>query len=163
MTTEPDLPRAAPKARYEEIVRRFRGAVMFHRDFHVIRETLTEGFVDHFAPPWDPPGRAGVEHRFGQAADALTTERVEVLTSVCEGTILAQAIALHLRHTGSFMGLPPTGRQLVIGGSNTFRFEGWRIAEHWGVFDVAKIPDLLAGEPGSTGGWSSMWDRSPAE
>ena len=38
-----------------------------------------------------------------------------------------------------------------------FRFEGDRIAEHWGVFDVAKIPDLLAAAPGMRGGWASMW------
>jgi predicted SnoaL-like aldol condensation-catalyzing enzyme len=104
-----------------------------------------------------------VEHRFDHAADVLTTRKVEVLVSVCEGEILSQAILLHFEHTGDFMGIPPTGRQFAIGGSNTFRFHEGRIAEHWGVFDVAKIPDILAGEPGATGGWSSMWDRPEAQ
>jgi predicted SnoaL-like aldol condensation-catalyzing enzyme len=123
---------------------------------------LTPDFVDHFAPPWDPPGRGGVEHRFDHAADVLTTRGIDVLVSVCEGEILSQAIMIHFEHTGDFMGIPPTGKRFSIGGSNTFRFENGRIAEHWGVFDVAKIPDLLAGEPGAVGGWSSMWDRPEA-
>ncbi|WP_405641386.1 ester cyclase [Streptomyces uncialis] len=149
---------AQRKSTYEETVRRFRGAVLFTHEYSVIQDVLTPDFVDHFAPPWDPPGREGVAHRFGQAADALTTRRVEVVVSVCEGDILAQAIELHFEHTGEFMGLPPTGRAFTIGGSNTFRFREGRIAEHWGVFDVAKIPDLLAAAPGPEGGWSSMWE-----
>jgi predicted ester cyclase len=82
---------------------------------------------------------------------------VEILVSVCEGHVLSQAILLHFEHTGDFMGLPPTGRRFAIGGSNTFRFQGRKIAEHWGVFDVAKIPDILAAKPGLNGGWESMW------
>ncbi|MCC3778618.1 ester cyclase [Streptomyces sp. UNOB3_S3] len=166
--TERHTAAADRKSAYEETVRKFRGAVLFTHDFSAISEVLTPDFVDHFAPPWDPPGREGVAHRFGQAAEALTTRRVEVLTSVCEGDVLAQAILLHFEHTGAFMGLPPTGRAFAIGGSNTFRFRDGRIAEHWGVFDVAKIPDLLGGPapggaaPGGAGGWSSMWPGAPA-
>jgi len=146
------------KKQYEETVRRFRGAVLFHQDFDAIHEVLAADFVDHFAPPWDPPGREGVAHRFEQAAAALTTTKVDVLVSVCEGDVLSQAIELHFEHTGEFMGIPASGARFKIGGSNTFRFADGRIAEHWGVFDVAKIPDLLAGQAGNAGGWSSMWE-----
>jgi hypothetical protein len=155
MTSEITEP--SKKDEYEAIVRRFRGAVLFKKDFAAVHEILTPDFVDHFAPPWDPPGREGVEFRFGQAADALTTRKVEILVSVCQGDVLSQAILLHFEHTGEFMGIPPTGRTFAIGGSNTFRFRNDRVAEHWGVFDVAKIPDLLAAEPGLGGGWASMW------
>jgi predicted SnoaL-like aldol condensation-catalyzing enzyme len=147
------------KEEYEETVRAFRKAVLLDNDLTAVQKVLAPGFVDHFAPPWDPPSRDGVAHRFDHANQALTTTKVEVLVSVCEGDILAQAILLHFEHTGHFMGIPPTGKRFEIGGSNTFRFSDGRIAEHWGVFDVAKIPDLLAGEPGAPGGWSSMWDR----
>lgn len=156
---ESGLGAAHRKSKYEETVKRFRRAVLFDKDFTRIYEVLTPDFVDHFAPPWDPPGRQGVEHRFDHAADVLTTRKVEVLVSICEGDILSQAILLRFQHTGDFMGIPATGRTFEIGGSNTFRFREGRIAEHWGVFDVAKIPDILAGKPGMVGGWSSMWDR----
>jgi predicted SnoaL-like aldol condensation-catalyzing enzyme len=145
------------KREFERIVNRFRRAVIFKQDFTPIYEVLTPDFIDHFAPPWDPPGREGVEHRFDHAADALTTRKVEVLVSVCEDDVLSQTILLHFEHTGEFMGIPATGRTFTIGGSNTFRFRDGKIAEHWGVFDVAKIPDLLNANPGVKGGWASMW------
>ncbi len=145
------------KGQREETVRRFRGAVLFSKDFAAIEEVLVPEFVDHFAPPWDPPGRSGVAHRFDQAASALTTTKVDVLVSVCEGNFLAQAIELHFVHSGDFMGIPATGKSFAVGGSNTFRFDGNRIVEHWGVFDVAKIPDLLREAQGAPGGWASMW------
>jgi predicted SnoaL-like aldol condensation-catalyzing enzyme len=151
------------KREYEQVVTRFRNAVIFKKDYTRIYEVLTTDFVDHFAPPWDPPGRQGVESRFDHAADALTTRKVEVLVSVCEGDILSQAILLHFEHTGEFMGIPATGRRFAIGGSNTFRFQDGKIAEHWGVFDVAKIPDILAPQPGATGGWASMWGDARPE
>jgi predicted SnoaL-like aldol condensation-catalyzing enzyme len=149
---------ARRKREYERTVNRFRRAVLFEKDYSLIFEVLTPDFVDHFAPPWDPPGRQGVEHRFDHAEEALTTRRVEILVSVCEGDVLAQAILLHFEHTGEFMGIPATGHKFAIGGSNTFRFRDGKIAEHWGVFDVAKIPDILTAKPGHLGGWSSMWD-----
>lgn len=145
------------KREYEEIVNRFRDAVLFKRSFAVLHEVLTPDFVDHFAPPWDPSGKEGVRRRVDQAADALTAHKLDVLVSVCEGDVLSQAILLHFEHTGDFMGIPPTGRQFAIGGSNMFRFRNGRIAEHWGVFDVAKIADMLGPEPGLGGGWMSMW------
>jgi predicted SnoaL-like aldol condensation-catalyzing enzyme len=151
------------KARREETIRRFRGAVLFTKNFSAIEEVLAPEFVDHFAPPWDPPGRNGVAHRFGQAADALTTTKVEVLVSIAEGDFLAQAIQLHFVHSGEFMGMPATGKHFAIGGSNTFRFDGDQIVEHWGVFDVAKIPDLLRGTEGGEDGWSAMWSASQNE
>jgi len=146
------------KRSFEKTVTRFRAAVLFENDLEKVFEVLAPGFVDHFAPPWDPPSREGVGHRFDHANKVLTTNRVEVLVSVCEGDILSQAILLHFEHTGPFMGIPATGKKFEIGGSNTFRFSQGRIAEHWGVFDVAKIPDLIGGGRGATGGWSSMWD-----
>jgi predicted SnoaL-like aldol condensation-catalyzing enzyme len=146
------------KQRYEETIRRFRGAVLFTQDYDAIREILTEDFVDHFAPPWDPPGREGVEYRFAQAATALKTERIEILTSICEGDVLSQAILIHFQHTGEFLGIGPTGQRFAIGGSNTFHFRGDRIAEHWGVFDVAKIPDLLGAGLSYQGSWSTIWE-----
>lgn len=149
------------KREYERTVNQFRDAVLFRKDYTLIYEVLTPDFVDHFAPPWDPPGRQGVEHRFDHAEEALTTRKVEILVSICEGDVLAQAILLHFEHTGEFMGIPATGRKFAIGGSNTFRFRDGKIAEHWGVFDVAKIPDIITANPGHIGGWSSMWDGGP--
>lgn len=139
----------------EQTVYKFRDAVFRKHDFAAVQDVLTEDFVDHFAPNYDPDGRDGVGVRFAQAQDAFETERLEVMTSVFEEPVLSQAVKIHFHHVGEFMGLAPTGKRFWIGGSNTFVFQGDRIAEHFGVFDVAKIPDILA--PGGSAGWREMW------
>lgn len=146
------------KKDYENIVDAFRGAIIFNRDASIIPEILTSDFVDQFAPSADPEGTKGVAYRFRQAQNALTTERVEVMTSICEGNVLSQTIKIHFVHTGEFMEIPPTNKKFWVGGSNTFIFRGRKISEHLGVFDVAKIPDLIA--EGVTGGWQSMWEKA---
>ena len=152
----------ATTGRFEDIVTAFRKRAFIQRDFDAIGEYLTSDFVDHFAPPWDPPGTEGVRRRFAQAATAFQTTQVEILHSMSKGDVLMQAIRIHLRHTGEFMGQPATGREITIGGFDAFQFRGTKLAAHWGVYDVSRIPDLLGMTPGlydskPSPSWASMW------
>jgi predicted ester cyclase len=154
----------ATTRRLEEIVTTFRKKAFIQRDFDAIDEHLTSDFIDHFAPPWDPPGVEGVKRRFGQAASAFQTTQVEVVLSMSKGSVLMQAIRIHLRHTGEFMGLPASGREITIGGFDAFEFRGTKLAAHWGVYDVSRIPDLLGMTPAllnskPSASWASMWSH----
>jgi predicted ester cyclase len=147
---------------YEEVVGAFRQKAFIERQFDAIEEYLTKDFVDHFAPPWDLPGWAGVRHRFRQAAEAFHTTKVVILHSMRKGEILMQAIEIHLKHTGEFMGLPASGQDVMIGGFDAFEIRDGKIAAHWGVYDVSRIPDLLSLAPGDGThnrqvSWASMW------
>jgi hypothetical protein len=151
-------------SRFENLVSQFRLKAFIQRDFSAIDQHLTADFVDHFAPPWDPPGTEGVRRRFTQAAQAFLTTQVEVLHSLSKDDILMQAIQIHLRHTGDFMGIPATNRDLVIGGFDAFQIRGNQLAAHWGVYDVSRIPDLLGLTPGlpadgNSPSWATMWER----
>lgn len=147
----------------ENLVTEFRKRAFLAQDLSAIDQCLTPDFVDHFAPSWDPPGIEGVRRRFSQAAQAFQTKQVEIVHSIRKGKILMQAIRIHLRHTGDFMGIPPTGKDLTIAGFDAFEFRGEKLAAHWGVYDVSRIPDLLGmgasapqTQPGSPS-WSNMW------
>ena len=39
-------------------------------------------------------------------------------------------------HTGDFMGLPPTGNEVVVAGNAIHRFRDGKIVESWDVFDA---------------------------
>jgi predicted ester cyclase len=145
------VPRTALK---EDVVKAFRKRAFIERDLSAIDDYLIPGFVDHFAPPDDAPGRDGVRTRFAMAADGFHTEKVEVLLQFERDDLLIQVIEIHMRHTGDFMGLAPTGKQIVIGGFDAFRVIDGRLHEHWGVYDVAKLPDALGLSPAS---WGQMW------
>jgi predicted ester cyclase len=151
-----------PIGPYERVVSQFRQRAFLKGDLRAVDEYLTSDFVDHFAPPWDPPGIEGVRLRFAQAAQAFETTDVEIVHSMKKGHVLMQAIRIHMKHIGDFMGLPATGRAIVIGGFDAFEFRVDKLAGHWGVYDVSRIPDLLGLTPGlpspeATPSWAAMW------
>lgn len=150
---------------YEQTVTEFRERAFINRDLTAIDDCLSPDFVDHFAPQWDLPGKEGVRQRFGQAANGFHTTRVEVLHSMRQNDILMQAIRIHMKHTGMFMGLAPTGKDIWIGGFDAFQVRDGKLAAHWGVYDVARIPDLLgigatAANPQNANSWASMWNST---
>lgn len=154
--------------RLEELVTQFRLRAFVRRDLSAIDELLTPDFVDHFAPPWDPPGREGVRRRFGQAAMGFHTTRVEIVHSMSRGNVLMQAILIHMKHTGDFMGLAPTNREFAIGGFDAFEVRDGKLAAHWGAYDVSRIPDLLGMTPALAGqqpppSWATMWEGNGAQ
>jgi predicted SnoaL-like aldol condensation-catalyzing enzyme len=150
---------------YEELATEFRVRAFVERDLTAIDEYLVDDFVDHFAPQWDLPGKEGVRQRFGQAAGGFHTLKVEIVHSMSKGNVLMQAIRIHMKHTGHFMGRPATGREFWIGGFDAFEIRDGKLAAHWGVYDVARIPDLLglaarAEEPEAANSWASMWSSA---
>ena len=46
-------------------------------------------------------------------------------------------------HRGNFMGIAPTGRRVAFAGMTIIRFEGDKIAERWGLSDMAGLRQQL--------------------
>ncbi len=50
-------------------------------------------------------------------------------------------------HSGEFMGIPATGKEVKISGIDITRFENGQSAEHWGQWDVAGMMVQLGVAP----------------
>jgi hypothetical protein len=50
---------------------------------------------------------------------------------------------LHARHSGTFMGIPPTNRDVVIPGMEVVRIRDGKIAEHWGIYDFLRTAEEI--------------------
>ena len=50
---------------------------------------------------------------------------------------------MYCTHTGSYLGLEPTNRRIVITYLDMARLEDGKIIEEWAEFDVAAILDKL--------------------
>lgn len=104
------------------------------------RELLAEGYVDHDIPGVGEGGRdqlidavLAVRAAFPDIAPALDQVLVD-------GSFVAVRVQARGRHSGTpFMGVPPSGREILWREQHVFRCEEGRIAEHWGVFDVHAI------------------------
>jgi predicted ester cyclase len=51
-------------------------------------------------------------------------------------------------HRGSFQGIPPTGKPLMMTGITVFRIEDGKIIEEWSESDVLGLPQQMGAIPG---------------
>jgi predicted SnoaL-like aldol condensation-catalyzing enzyme len=111
-----------------------------------LRAHLTEDFVDHAAMVGDPPGFEGVQMRFSAWASAFEDADEENIEMVGENDILAVLYDLHAKHTGNFLGVEPTNREVVIPGIEFVRIRDGKIAEHWGIYDFLTTAEEIGAD-----------------
>jgi len=53
----------------------------------------------------------------------------------------------HGTHTGSIMGIPPSGRDVTVSGTDIYRFAGGRIVEEWAQPDLFGLLQQIGALP----------------
>jgi predicted ester cyclase len=66
---------------------------------------------------------------------------VEILDQVAEGDLVTTRKAIHATHSGDFMGIPPTGKKVIINVIDIIRLREGKYVEHWGM---SNIPEVIA-------------------
>ena len=61
---------------------------------------------------------------------------VQVLDQYEDGDTIVTRATFSGTHSGTFAGIPATGKTFSVEGIDIIRFEGEKMAEHWGQFDV---------------------------
>lgn len=116
------------------IVRRFNEDVISKGDAIAAREMFDDEFVNRSAPPGGDPGPGGMIRTFKEVLrPALEGMRVEVLDEVAEGDKVTTRKRILGRHTGTLLGVAPTGRNVSIDVIDIVRLRDGRYLEHWGV------------------------------
>jgi predicted ester cyclase len=67
---------------------------------------------------------------------------------IAEGDYVSSRYTMRVTHTGIFMGIPATGKQLVAKGCDVRRIEDSRIAEVWDFPDTLGLMTQLGAIPG---------------
>jgi steroid delta-isomerase-like uncharacterized protein len=107
------------------------------RNLAVFTEIFTGDVVYRSSNLADIQGIDGVRHLYTTLGSAFPDFRFTVL-----GEILAQGDLVMARwtfagtHMGEWMGVPPTGRRITIGGTTTMKLAAGRIAEHDADWDA---------------------------
>ena len=68
---------------------------------------------------------------------------LEVLDSSADEAMVAQRILFTGTHTGTFRGLPPTGRKVRFSGLEINRMVDGKVAEHWFQLDAVTLFEQL--------------------
>ena len=104
-------------------------------DFAALEAVIDPEVVNHDLPPGAPNGFEGVRQTIAMLRDAFSEQRYEVHHVIGEGDTVVIDATMHGRHTGSFLGIPPTGREVALRSIHIVRYRDGLEVETWALSD----------------------------
>jgi predicted ester cyclase len=104
-------------------------------DVAALAEVVHPDCVNHEAPPGAPQGLEGMTQNMLMLKRAFSDRHYEIHQVIGEGDTVVIHCTFSGRHTGEFMGLPPTNRPFAFRQIHIVRFEDGKGVEHWAVRD----------------------------
>jgi steroid delta-isomerase-like uncharacterized protein len=99
-------------------------------------EVFAPDVLIHIPLPVSSTGVGALKALFAMLHDAFPDLHITVEDTIAEGDKVVGRNSLTGTHLGDYMGVSPTGKQVVYTEIFIFRFADGRIAEIWGVVDV---------------------------
>lgn len=118
-------------------LQRFYEEVVGKGNFALVDELAAPHFLDHNPAPGQAPGAEGIRQFFMALRAAVTGLRVSIEHLVSEGDKVAAHVTMRGKHTGELMGIPPSGKDVVMRVSDVVRIENGKAVERWGVEDMS--------------------------
>lgn len=138
MSTEANTALEANKA----LVRRLYEEVFNDRRLEVVDELAAEDYEEHDPLPGQGAGREGLKQRVTMLVEGLSP-RFTLHDVIAEADRVVVRWTNDATHSGTFLGIPPTGRTCSVAGIDIYRLDGNRIAEHWHVVDQLSMLQQL--------------------
>ena len=121
------------------VVRRFFEEANDQARIELLDELTTEDIVFHTPAPIGTPGRAGLRQLLGFFRAAFPIQHTEIHALIAEDDLVVAHHTHYATNDGSFMGMPPTGREVVVQGLEIFRIADGRIVEFWHHDDMLSL------------------------
>jgi len=110
------------------------------------KELVAPGVINHSAPPGSSTGPDGMIHFLQNILKSGFPDlKVEILDQVAEKDLVSTRKVFYATHTGMFMNIPPTGRQVVINVIDIIRLKNGQYVEHWGMSNLSEIIAVISG------------------
>lgn len=138
MSTEASTALEANKA----LVRRLYEEVFNGRRLEVVDELAAEDYEEHDPLPGQGGGREGLKQRVTMLVEGLSP-RFTLHDVIAEADRVVVRWTNNATHSGTFLGVPPTGHTCSVAGIDIYRLDGNRIAEHWHVVDQLSMLQQL--------------------
>lgn len=120
-------------------------------DWSVLDEFVAEDVVVHHP---QLPGVTADREGIKQAAEIFrqaTPGRHEIGLQVAEDDLVVSYIVARGVHAGELLGIPPTGKPVETEGIAIHRIVDGKIAEYWGVTNVAQVLQQVGALPAPPG------------
>lgn len=99
-----------------------------------LEQFLHPGYTDHSLPPGLPPDSTGLKQWIALTHGSFQPETI-INEQVAEPGKSIIRITMHMKHTGLWRGIAPTGQTVSIPGYRCFRLQDNRIIEHRALID----------------------------
>ena len=121
------------------------------QDPSVFDELISSDYVGYDpALPEPIRGPQGAKNNFKQYSDAFEGAHITVKDQIAEGDAVATRWEGRGRHTGELMGIPPTGKEIVVEGLNLTRLRDGKIVEEWSNWDTIGMLQQIGAIPSAT-------------
>lgn len=126
------------------LIDRFATTLSAH-DLDALAALFSDSYVNHQmsaavpAPPAGVTQKQGTVRFFGGRLKGMPDLKVTIEASVANGDTAAASFVYEGTHTGEYLGVAATGKRLRFTSCDIFRIADGKIAEHWGMGDIAGI------------------------
>ena len=120
----------------KEIVRGYIDAILVKRDFSKFSHFTAPGFyIDRSAVPEAIKGEAGLHTQMDMLYGAFPDLALRIVDLVAEGDKVVARFEAPGTHTGTFAGIPATGKTATWKGIVMYHVVGDKITEAWADWD----------------------------
>ena len=103
--------------------------------------------IDHAALPAQAPGLEGWKRARAALFTAFPDLHIALEEQIADGEKLANRFTMQGTHHGEFMGMPATGKPIMVTGIDVLRFAHGKIVEHWANADMLGMLQQLGVVP----------------
>ncbi|WP_163999249.1 ester cyclase [Pyxidicoccus caerfyrddinensis] len=134
------------------LIRYYVEEVFNKADWSKLEGLVAPGYINHSPVPGAPQGIEG----FRQVVESLHAGFPDVQNTIddifAEGELVLTRWTARSTHTGTFMGIPPTGRKVTVSGLSIDRVVDGEWVEGWAEFDQLGLLRQLGVLPPAPGG-----------
>jgi steroid delta-isomerase-like uncharacterized protein len=129
------------------IALRFIERVFIDQDPKAVDELAADDFTAHTFGDLKP-GREPLKEAIQRAGAGVSEAKFQIHDVIAEQDRVAVRLTTRARHTGTFMGVEPSGNEYSIDEIHIFRVEDGKVVEHWHEFDKQRLMQQLQGKGG---------------
>src|SRR5574341_287051 len=119
------------------VVQRLIDDVLLGGKLDRIEEIIDPSHIVHDpSNPNRPGGIEGLKMFTSMFQAGLSDFEYHVEDMIAENDLVSYRWAMRARHTGPFMGIPPTGSRIAVTGMDMFRLKNGKIVESWAFADA---------------------------
>ena len=100
-------------------------------DLNTVDQILAPNWVDHHPPMPLPQGYEGFQQLTMAFRSAFPDMRIEIEDMLAEGDKVAARLHFRGTNSGSFQGMPPTGKTVEFTATGIFRIVDGKVTDNW--------------------------------